>query len=36
MDPIGKVGKRQEPSDAEHARFWGEPAEDRQLEFDEK
>jgi hypothetical protein len=24
------------PTDSEFARFWSEPAEDRQLEFDEK
>lgn len=36
MEPQPKPTKRGDPSDSEHARFWGEPAEDRQLEFDEK
>ena len=36
MEPNIRHLRRADPSDSEHARFWGEPAEDRQLEFDEK
>ena len=36
MEPKNKRGARLEPLDSELARFWAEPAEDRQLEFDDK
>jgi hypothetical protein len=36
MEPKNRQPRRGDPSDCESARFWGEPAEDRRLEFDEK
>ena len=36
MDPRQRPHTAADHADSEHARFWGEPAEDRQDEFDEK
>lgn len=36
VEPKGPTSQPDAPIDTEHARFWGEPAEDRQLEFEDK
>lgn len=36
MEPNNRLPRRHDLPDSETSRFWGEPAEDRKLEFDEK